>query len=122
MEIELATRALAALGQSNRLAVFRRLVEAGPQGLTPSEIAQALDLPGATLSFHLKALATAGLIHGASSGRSIRYRADFDAMHALIAFLTRDCCGGNPEACAPLGDATSCGPRSRTDSIRDLDT
>lgn len=102
MEIEDATLALAALGQTTRLSVFRLLVEAGPEGRMAGEIADALSLPGATLSFHLKALSAAGLIRGEQRGRFVCYRADFAAMNALIAFLTRDCCGGKPEAaCMP---------------------
>lgn len=101
MEIENATIALAALGQSTRLSVFRLLVEAGPEGRVPGEIADALSLPGATLSFHLKELAAAGLIQGEPRGRYICYRADFDAMNGLIEFLTRNCCGGDPGRCPP---------------------
>lgn len=102
MEIENATIALAALGHATRLAVFRLLVEAGPEGLMAGEIADALALPGATLSFHLKELSGAGLIEGEPRGRYICYRADFAAMDALIGFLTRNCCGGQTlAACAP---------------------
>lgn len=102
MEIKDATLALAALGQATRLSVFRVLVEAGPEGRMAGEIADALSLPGATLSFHLKELSAAGLIQAEPRGRFICYRADFDAMNDLIAFLTRNCCGGRPEAaCLP---------------------
>lgn len=102
MEIKDATLALAALGQATRLSIFRLLVEAGPDGLMAGDIAQALSLPGATLSFHLKELGGAGLIQGESRGRYICYRADFGAMTDLIAFLTRNCCGGKAvAACAP---------------------
>ncbi|MGY1457082.1 MULTISPECIES: ArsR/SmtB family transcription factor [unclassified Luteimonas] len=101
MEIESATIALAALGHSTRLAVFRLLVEAGPEGRTPGDMAEALSLPGATLSFHLKELAAAGLIAGEAQGRSISYRAEFDAMNGLVEFLTRNCCGGDRGRCAP---------------------
>lgn len=105
MELKQATVAMAALGQSTRLSVFRCLVQAGPDGRMPGEIAEALSLAGATLSFHLKELAAAGLIRGEPRGRFICYRADFDAMHGLLEFLTENCCGGGatclPEACAP---------------------
>lgn len=101
MEINNATAALAALGQTTRLSVFRLLVEAGPEGRMVGEIAEALALPGATLSFHLKELSAAGLIRGESRGRFICYRANFDTMNALIAFLTRNCCGGDASQCAP---------------------
>ncbi|MES2670035.1 MAG: metalloregulator ArsR/SmtB family transcription factor [Pseudomonadota bacterium] len=112
MEIKEATLALAALGQTTRLSIYRRLVEAGHDGSSPGELAEHLSLPGATLSFHLKELVSAGLIHGEPRGRSICYRADFDAMNALVAFLTDHCCGGNPAACAPAAatGATACAP------------
>ena len=80
MEIKDATHALAALGQATRLSVYRLLVEAGPQGRMAGEIAEALSLPGATLSFHLKALSATGLIRGEQLGRFIRYSADFQRM------------------------------------------
>ncbi|MCF7220966.1 ArsR/SmtB family transcription factor [Marilutibacter chinensis] len=101
MEIEDATLALSALGQSTRLSVFRLLVEAGPEGVPAGGIAGALSLPGATLSFHLKELSAAGLVEGEQRGRSIRYRARFETMNALIEFLTRNCCGGDTSRCAP---------------------
>jgi ArsR family transcriptional regulator, arsenate/arsenite/antimonite-responsive transcriptional repressor len=112
MEITNATTALAALGQPTRLAVFRLLVEAGPEGRKAGEIAEALALPGATLSFHLKELVAAGLIHGETRGRVICYRADFDTMNALIEFLTRNCCGGAP--CAPVV-AGGCAPQAEAE-------
>lgn len=101
MKLDEATIALAALGQATRLTVFRLLVEAGPCGRMPGEIAEALSLPGATLSFHLKELAAAGLVHKEPRGRNICYRADFDAMNALIGFLTDNCCGGDRARCLP---------------------
>ena len=100
MELENATVALAALGQPTRLSVFRMLVEAGPDGCTPGALAEALSLPGATLSFHLKELAAAGLIEGEQRGRNICYRADFDVMKGLVEFLTRNCCGGDAGRCS----------------------
>lgn len=101
MEIESATTALAALGHSTRLAVFRLLVEAGPEGRTPGEMAEVLALPGATLSFHLKELTASGLIAGEAQGRHIAYRADFEAMNGLVEFLTRNCCDGDDSRCLP---------------------
>ena len=71
------------------------------------EIAEALELPGATLSFHLKELSAAGLIEGESRGRYICYRANFAAMNDLIAFLTRNCCGGDASRCAPAKQASA---------------
>ncbi|MFZ7095175.1 ArsR/SmtB family transcription factor [Luteimonas dalianensis] len=93
MELSDASNALAALGHPTRLSVFRLLVEAGPEGRRPGVIAEALSLPGATLSFHLKELGAAGLIEGEAHGRHICYRADYAAMNGLIEFLTRNCCG-----------------------------
>jgi DNA-binding transcriptional ArsR family regulator len=111
MELTNATMALAALGQPTRLSVFRLLVEAGPEGHTPGEIAEALSLPGATLSFHLKELAAAGLVEGESRGRNICYRANFDAMNGLVEFLTRDCCGGDRSLCLPVSRPSAGGAR-----------
>jgi ArsR family transcriptional regulator, arsenate/arsenite/antimonite-responsive transcriptional repressor len=108
MDSENAVVALAALAQASRLAVFRRLVELGPEGAHPSELAQALDIPANTLSFHLKTLAQAGLVTAEPSGRHIRYRADFARMQGLVDFLTRNCCGGDMSRCAPA--PTSCMP------------
>lgn len=103
MEIKDATIALAALGQATRLSVFRLLVEAGPEGRMAGEIADALSLPGATLSFHLKELSAAGLIQGEQRSRFICYRANYATMNDLIAFLTHNCCGGKAEAsCMPV--------------------
>lgn len=107
MEHEIATRALSALGHGTRLAVFRLLVQAGRGGRLAGDIAEALDLPGATLSFHLKELGAAGLIDGEPRGRTIRYRADFDAMNALVGYLTENCCADDAGHCAPAG---SCVP------------
>ena len=90
--------ALAALAQISRLQVFRLLVVAGPQGLTPGRIAEALGVPGATLSFHLKELAHAGLVTQQRDGRNLIYRASFERMNDLLAFLTANCCQG--ESCA----------------------
>ena len=121
MEIKEATLALAALGQTTRLSIYRRLVEAGHDGSSPGELADYLLLPGATLSFHLKELVAAGLIHGEPRGRFICYRADFDAMNALVAFLTAHCCGGNPAECAPAAAACApaCVPATLSDSLPD---
>lgn len=98
-----AVAALAALAQESRLAVFRLLVRNAPDGLTPGIISEQLELPAPTLSFHLKALAQAGLVTTVQEGRYVRYRAEIAAINALIAFLTEDCCGGDPARCAPKG-------------------
>lgn len=103
MENKEAVNALAALAQESRLAVFRLLVHNAPEGLTPGVIGEQLDLPAPTLSFHLKTLAQAGLVTAVQEGRYVRYRAEMPGINALIAFLTDDCCGGNPQLCSPKG-------------------
>ncbi|WP_434990990.1 ArsR/SmtB family transcription factor [Xanthomonas melonis] len=114
MEIKNATAALAALGQTTRLSVFRLLVEAGPDGRMVGDIAEALSLPGATLSFHLKELSNAGLIEGEQRGRYICYRADFQQMNELIEFLTSNCCGGSPvTSCMPAAKKSSAKPSKK---------
>ena len=100
--------ALSALAQETRLALFRLLVEAGPAGMPAGAIAERLDVASPTLSFHLKELAHAGLVRASPQGRYVVYRADFDAMNALLGYLTENCCrlSGDP-ACAPV-----CAPKS----------
>ncbi|MCZ7562877.1 MAG: metalloregulator ArsR/SmtB family transcription factor [Burkholderiales bacterium] len=106
METSLALKALGALAQETRLAIFRRLVQAGPGGVAAGAIAEALEVPAPTLSFHLAQLANAGLLRSRQAGRFVFYSADFDAMNALVGFLTENCCGGN--ACGP--EALACDP------------
>jgi len=89
-----ALSALAALSQETRLAIFRLLVETGPEGLQVGAIAERLSLANATLSFHLKELSNSGLIVAAPNGRAIIYSANFPAMDALIGYLTESCCAG----------------------------
>jgi ArsR family transcriptional regulator, arsenate/arsenite/antimonite-responsive transcriptional repressor len=107
MERDAVVNALAGLAQETRLEVYRALVQAGPGGLAAGEIAAALDLPAATLSFHLKTLRHAGLVTFRRSGRSLVYSADFDTMNGLLGYLTENCCGGKPESC---GGAVVCSP------------
>jgi ArsR family transcriptional regulator len=96
-----AIAALAALAQDNRLETFRLLVQAGPQGMQAGEVAAALGLPPNTLSFHFDRLRQAGLVTVRREGRSMIYAACFDTMNALLGYLTENCCGGEPELCAP---------------------
>jgi len=103
METKDAVNALAALAQESRLNVFRLLVRNAPAGLTPGVIGEQLELPAPTLSFHLKTLAQAGLVTTVQEGRFVRYRAEIAGINALIAFLSEDCCGGNPARCSPKG-------------------
>ncbi|WP_354681863.1 metalloregulator ArsR/SmtB family transcription factor [Cupriavidus necator] len=99
MKNETAVAALAALAQESRLAIFRLLVQAGMEGLSAGRIREALGVPPATLSFHLKELLHAGLIKNTQVGKFVIYRAQFEKMNELIAFLMEHCCEGHPEAC-----------------------
>jgi DNA-binding transcriptional ArsR family regulator len=92
--------ALAALAQESRLAVYRLLVQAGPSGIPAGEISTATGIPPSSLSFHLKELAHARLVRSRQRGRYVIYSADFKTMNSLVAFLTENCCGGNP--CTPI--------------------
>jgi ArsR family transcriptional regulator len=94
MEIQNAVSALAALAQQTRLEAFRLLVQAGSEGLPAGEIAEELDVPSATLSFHLKELKSAGIVSCRREGRSLIYSPDFVMMNDLLAFLTKNCCRG----------------------------
>ena len=101
MEINDAVAALGALAQESRLSVFRLLVQAGRDGLSPGTIAERLALPGPTLSFHLAQLRQAGLVTVRRDGRSLIYAADYDGMNGLMGFLTQNCCRGDADTCAP---------------------
>jgi DNA-binding transcriptional ArsR family regulator len=96
MDSNLVVRALGALAHESRLAIFRLLVVAGPDGMAAGEIAQQLGLSPSSLSFHLKDLSHAELVTPRQDGRFIIYSANFDAMTGLIAFLTENCCAGAP--------------------------
>ncbi|SCU84730.1 Regulatory protein, ArsR [Cupriavidus necator] len=105
MEENEVIRSLAALAHGLRLQVFRMLVVAGPAGLTPGIIAEQLEVPGATLSFHLKELMHAQLVTQERDGRNLIYRAAFAHMNALLGFLTANCCQG--QTCLETS-ATNC--------------
>ena len=98
-----AVKALAALAQDTRLAVYRLLVQQGPLGISAGAIAERLDLPAATLSFHLKELANAGMAQSRQDGRFVYYSANYDRMNGLLGYLTENCCQGEESAsvCAP---------------------
>lgn len=96
MHSEQAVNQLAALAQAHRLAIYRALVVAGDTGQTPNDLLATLGLANATLSFHLKTLQQAALINVEQQGRSLRYRANYPAMNELLAFLTENCCQGQP--------------------------
>ena len=111
MENSKAVQKLSALAQDGRLAVFRLLVRAGPEGLAAGDIARKLKTQPNTMSAQLLVLANAGLVRARRDGRSIIYSADFDTMSSLLLFLTEDCCSGRAEICAPLVSvATGCCP------------
>jgi ArsR family transcriptional regulator, arsenate/arsenite/antimonite-responsive transcriptional repressor len=105
-----AVRALGALAHESRLAIFRTLVVAGPEGIAAGEIAQQLGISPSSLSFHLKDLTHAELVSPRQEGRFVFYTANFDAMTSLIGFLTENCCAGAPCAASDLpkccGDET----------------
>ena len=94
METTQALQALSALAQGSRLSIFRLLVQAGPTGITAGNIGEQLDLPPATLSFHLAGLTRAGLADSRQDGRFVIYSANFPNMNLLVDYLTENCCGG----------------------------
>lgn len=100
-------KSLAALGQPHRLKIFRALVVAGPAGLTPGVMAEGLGIPAATLSFHLKELANAGLVTQARASRNLIYRAAYERMNDLLGYLTENCCQGE-ECLNPAASACNC--------------
>lgn len=104
MDNKSAIAALAALAQESRLAVFRLLVQAGPEGMAATKIAEQLGIAPSSLSFHLKELTHAALVSQTKAGRSLIYSANFSAMNSLLGFLTENCCGGN--ACTPTRSST----------------
>ncbi|MDE2402762.1 MAG: helix-turn-helix transcriptional regulator [Burkholderiales bacterium] len=106
MEEQDIVKSLAALAQPVRLRVFRSLVVAGPAGMTPSALSEALDVLSTSLSFHLKELLNAALVTQERDGRNLIYRAAFDRMDSLLAYLTENCCQGEP--CTQATDSICC--------------
>jgi ArsR family transcriptional regulator, arsenate/arsenite/antimonite-responsive transcriptional repressor len=94
MDEKVAVASLAALAQGMRLRIFRALVGAAPQGMTPGALCATLDVPASTLSFHLKELMHAGLVSQQRDGRNLIYRPSIAKMNALLAYLTAHCCQG----------------------------
>lgn len=108
MEEKDVITALAALAHAQRLKVFRALVVAGNDGMTPSALALLLDVPAATLSFHLKELLHAKLVTQQRDGRSLIYRAAYDQMNAVLAFMMANCCAGQPAPARDEAGSASC--------------
>ncbi|MGH8062747.1 MAG: ArsR/SmtB family transcription factor [Pseudoxanthomonas sp.] len=109
MDTAQTVQALRALSHDVRLAAYRALIQAGPEGMPVGSLRDLLGLPAATLTAHLNQLRQAGLVSDQREGRVIRLRADYERMNALIGFLTENCCGG--QACAP----TACAKQPDTD-------
>lgn len=107
MNDDQAVASLAALAHVARLAAFRLLVKAGPNGVPSGEIAEELAIPPTRMSFHLATLERAGLISSRRDGRRILYTANYDAMRGLLGFITEDCCGGNLAICGDLPSLAS---------------
>ena len=121
MKTSSAVRLLGALAQETRLSIFRALVQAGSEGLPAGAIAQAVDAPASTLSFHLKDLAGSGLVTSRHDGRFIYYAANYPAMSELVTFLTEKCCQGMPAPqVARIGQAVAscCPPKSSPNPSR----
>jgi DNA-binding transcriptional ArsR family regulator len=115
MDTRAAVASLSALAQETRLMIFRLLIEAGPVGLSAGVIAEKLDVPAATLSFHLKELSHAGLVNSRQESRFIFYTADFACMASLMSFLTQNCCSGMPQECLSVMETAlgqCCAPSS----------
>ena len=108
MEEKVAIVSLAALAQPMRLRVFRALVGAGPQGMTPSALSAMLDVPASTLSFHLKELTHSGLVTQERESRNLIYRPAIDQMNDLLAYLTAHCCQGTACEMTVAPGCTTC--------------
>lgn len=105
MNTQEAIASLGALAQETRLSAYRLLVQKGPDGAPAGEIAEALEVPASSLSFHLQQLVHAGLIEQERRSRQIFYRANFDRMNGLVGFLTENCCGGGESAASVCNPA-----------------
>ena len=105
MELSEATRSLSALAQPSRLAIFRLLLQAGPEGMSAGDIARRTATAPNTLTAQLQLLTGADLAWSVRQGRSIRYGANYAGIALLLSYLIEDCCEGRPEVCTPLQDA-----------------
>jgi ArsR family transcriptional regulator, arsenate/arsenite/antimonite-responsive transcriptional repressor len=121
MKIRTAVTALSALAQETRLSIYRLLVEAGPDGVAAGRIGETLEVPGATMSFHLKELARAGLVSSRQDRQFIYYTVDFERMAELMTFLTQNCCKGMPQACLTVVEtelSRCCAPAVKRKRVR----
>jgi ArsR family transcriptional regulator, arsenate/arsenite/antimonite-responsive transcriptional repressor len=121
MKIKEAVAALSALAQETRLATYRLLIEAGPEGVAAGDIAGALSVAPPALSFHLKELTHAQLVSARQEGRFIYYAADFEQMAALMTFLTQNCCRGMPQECLTVMETAlgeCCAPTPKRKAAR----
>lgn len=100
METKSIVRALAAIAHESRLEAYRYLVQAGPGGLPAGQLSELVGIAPSSLSFHLKELVNAGLLASRQEGRFVFYSAQYETMNSLLAYLTENCCGGNP--CSPV--------------------
>lgn len=100
MDTKDVVRSLAAIAHETRLEVYRHLVQAGPSGLPAGRLAELLQIPPSSLTFHLKELVHAGLLTSRQEGRFVFYSVQYAAMNSLLGYLTENCCGGNP--CSPV--------------------
>ncbi len=107
-----AIRVFESLASAVRLDVYRLLVRQGEEGMVAGAIAAALDIPATTLSFHLKAMSHAGMVTVAQEGRFLRYRANLAQMRDMVAFLTEECCGGQPGKCLAPPEPAACTPET----------
>ena len=110
MELNQAVKSLAALAQESRLSVYKMLVQAGPAGMTAGRISEQLGISASALSFHMKELTHAGMVTSRQEGRYVIYSAQIASMNDLLAYLTENCCGGNP--CSPVSVASK--PKAET--------
>ena len=111
MEMTQSVQALSALANESRLAVFRALVQRGPEGLKPGELAERCGIPDSTLSFHLAHLLRAGLVTRRREGRTLSYAAQFSTVNALLSYLMENCCAGRSQDTGPEPQI-SCKPSS----------
>lgn len=121
MKIKEAVAALGSLAQETRLATFRLLVEAGPEGMPAGQIAEMLNVAPAALSFHLKELSHAKLVSSRPEGRFIYYSGDFERMAALMTYMKQNCCRGMPQECLTVIETAlskCCSPASRRRAVK----